>query len=1074
MSYCKPAAFYGLLAVFCCQGAYSADLKTEIKNLSPNAYWTLQNTFSSEIPAAAPISFTPWEQAGANANLQGSGFYNPDYFPVTPLHLSPVPENNGLWLGETTGDLKTAKRYLSLTAAIAGKQPAVAFNMDSKNEWTLHLLVSPDPDPLGQRAAEVVYYAGDTGSNVQLIVDATNTGTIIKAQREGQSYINGPQLVIPEAQPGIRHWYHIIVRYGLRNDSSGVTDITLDVAGNSVAALSNQWLVEQANSPITVGKGNNQEYFNGAIQHLALWKRKLSNSEVATLKTSLTLAPAAIAPLAVDSSQVPRYFMWTVPTRENNLSGRDGLNWRDPVWQIPGVYPMVRHKMDFPTAIDQNAPGTSAQLGEGPKDTAKQTYQWIKYIDSKLHQYSSKSLNDGVGYSLFMQNWGRPASSGSYYQDAGAARGLMQNWRDAPSAWRNRAHATTATPQELMEISNPFYREGMSQNAFRTAATFKELNRLLDSDPSLYKPSRLHFDIESNTDVENIGVYFTSDFSGCLDNDSRPGWLCAALLDSRAASFANWGVKSYWGRSNTSLDPCLSLSATLDSNGQASPSYWGSNMRTLAELLSFYQPKGQGVWQASNTCFQEEFTRFANANYEYAINESLRKPALQTLNSNIRVSEYSLAAAGRGSALFSTARDAPLLGDGGPRSLDFSSPVLYPPSKQAIDTDLSLKNWQSRLSLGYSFFSSLIGNPASASAVDVREAIDNLYVETQKHNLNIAVTAAPPCSAIVQSPWLPYPGYQVPLAALGVPLYSNMPVYTVKWQELARLAVFAYRKGVREFLMWGDDSLVSGPGGEANLLGLEKVYAAVNFAKANAFDFTTTGAINRSQDNFGIPDGVIDASDYAYYIARYNERDAEADIVAEDGQCAQPDGKVTSGDLAAFSAKIASQYFSYREGIDGANLTAIAQINSFINNRTPDAKFLAKKFSYGSDYAFENNLGHAANLQSFLGSDATSLSADPGESSDAILRMFAAVELPVGTYKLIVRGDDGYQIKVDGVQVAMVNTVQAPKDDSYTFNLSSGGIHLVEILYWDQGSQAVFKARISGNGGAYSILQAYQ
>lgn len=1081
MSYFKNTIFYGIIASLCCPAVYAADLKTEIKNLSPNAYWTLQNTFSSELPSTQPINFIPSEQGGANAMLQGSGVYTPDYFPVTPLHLSPVPENNGLWLGETTGDLVGVKRYLSLTSTIGGQQPGTAFNINYKDPWTLHLLVSPDPDVNDARSAEVVFYAGapavpgipgTPAANVQVVIDTKSTGTQIKLLRDGQGTINGPQLTIAEAAPGERHWYHIIVRYGLQTDTT-VTELTLDVNSQSTSALSNQSLFPQAASPIIFGRGSSQEYFNGAIQHAALWKRKLTNTEVATLKTSLTVAPSAIAPLTADSNQEPRYFMWTVPTRETTLTGRDGLNWQDPLWQIEGVYPMVRHKMDYPMASNLNAPGTAAQLGNGPGDVAKQSYGWIKYIDNKLQQYTSKSLNDGMGYSLFLQDWGWPAASGSHYADRGAARGLMQNWRDAPSAWRNGTHDTSPTLQDLMEINTPFYREGMSQNAFRTAAMFKELNSLLLADSSLTKPSRLHFDIEHRSNLNNIGEYFTADFTGCVDNDSRAGWYCAARLDSRAASFDNWGVKGYWGRKDNSLtlNNCLSLQDTLDSNGEASTFYWGENDRTLGSLLQAYQPKQHGVWQLINSCFQEEFYRFGDANYYYAISEALKKPAVQMLNSNIRVSEFAAAATAKGHPLYSTARDAPQLGDGDLGNLDFSSPVLYPMGKDAIDGDLSLQNWQTRLNPGYSISSGLVGSPVSAPAADVKEALDNLYVETQKHNINIAVKAAEPCATMPQSPWLPYPGHTV--AGLG---YSNLPVYTLKWQEVARLAVFSYRRGAREFLLWGDDSLVSGTGSEANLIGLEKVYAAVNYAKTNALDFTTTGATSRSQDNFGVPDGVIDVSDYQYYIARYNEGDAEADLTSDSSLCAHPDGKVTSHDLAAFAAQTSSQYFAYQQGVNGGNLTSIAQINSFINGRTPEAKFLAKTFYYGSDYAFEDDLGHATNLQSFLASDAASLSADPGESSDAILRMYAAVELPAGTYNFKVRGDDGYQIKVDGQVRAVVDTVQAPTDTEHaSFTLATGGIHLLEILYWDQGYQAVFKAEISGdNGTSYDVLTAYQ
>lgn len=172
---------------------------------------------------------------------------------------------------------------------------------------------------------------------------------------------------------------------------------------------------------------------------------------------------------------------------------------------------------------------------------------------------------------------------------------------------------------------------------------------------------------------------------------------------------------------------------------------------------------------------------------------------------------------------------------------------------------------------------------------------------------------------------------------------------------------------------------------------------------------------------------------------------------------------------------VRSQYFSYQEGIDGGNLLSVAQVNSFIAGRQPTATFIATKFNYGNDTAFYTDLGHGTNLQTFLCSDKVSLNTDPGESSDAILRMYATVNLAAGTYNFKVHGDDGYQIKIDGVVVALTDNIQAPTDRVHqSFNLSTSGPHSVEILYWDQGGQAVFKAELSSDAGnTYKVLQTY-
>ncbi|MFO1390558.1 beta strand repeat-containing protein [Cellvibrio sp.] len=169
-----------------------------------------------------------------------------------------------------------------------------------------------------------------------------------------------------------------------------------------------------------------------------------------------------------------------------------------------------------------------------------------------------------------------------------------------------------------------------------------------------------------------------------------------------------------------------------------------------------------------------------------------------------------------------------------------------------------------------------------------------------------------------------------------------------------------------------------------------------------------------------------------------------------------------------------SEYYSYREGTDGPNLSSLALVNAFVATHDPSATFIAKTFNYGTDTLFSNNLGRGTNLQAFLGSDASSLSNDPSDSSDAIIRMFGAVELAAGTYNFRIRGDDGYQVKVDGVVVATVDQIQAPTGTVHApFTITTGGVHSIEILYWDQGGQAVFKLELSDdNGQSYNFLSS--
>ncbi|PKG57242.1 S-layer family protein, partial [Shewanella sp. GutDb-MelDb] len=155
-----------------------------------------------------------------------------------------------------------------------------------------------------------------------------------------------------------------------------------------------------------------------------------------------------------------------------------------------------------------------------------------------------------------------------------------------------------------------------------------------------------------------------------------------------------------------------------------------------------------------------------------------------------------------------------------------------------------------------------------------------------------------------------------------------------------------------------------------------------------------------------------------------------------------------------FGIGLSATYYSYNDGTDGGNLSSVGQVRSFINSNDADASFFATSLNYAKG---GGNLGTGTSLQDFLGSDAASLSNDPGNSSDAILHMQGAVQLDVGTYGLKVTADDGYSIVIDGVVVAEVSKNQAsstryPGDSGHIyFDIDTAGAHSIEIIYWDQG-----------------------
>ncbi|WP_305880423.1 retention module-containing protein [Pseudomonas citronellolis] len=162
-------------------------------------------------------------------------------------------------------------------------------------------------------------------------------------------------------------------------------------------------------------------------------------------------------------------------------------------------------------------------------------------------------------------------------------------------------------------------------------------------------------------------------------------------------------------------------------------------------------------------------------------------------------------------------------------------------------------------------------------------------------------------------------------------------------------------------------------------------------------------------------------------------------------------------------------YWGYREGTDGNNLTSLSMISAFIAKTAPSATFTATALNYGNGVS--TDLGGDKQLQKFLGSDAVSLSTDPANTSDAIVQLTGLVNLAAGNYTFRVTADDGFSIRIDGVEVFKYDANQSPTARvSDSFNIAQGGNHQIEILYWDQGGNAQLKVELAPVGGSYSVL----
>ncbi len=191
----------------------------------------------------------------------------------------------------------------------------------------------------------------------------------------------------------------------------------------------------------------------------------------------------------------------------------------------------------------------------------------------------------------------------------------------------------------------------------------------------------------------------------------------------------------------------------------------------------------------------------------------------------------------------------------------------------------------------------------------------------------------------------------------------------------------------------------------------------------------------------------------------------DAPIAKDDGADAPSGGVGLSGLLG--------QYYAYYDGTrgaeklinhaaDGPNLSSLAQVWDFIANNQPDATFTANELNY--QYKGAKDLAGYGHLAEFLGSDAPSLDQTPAAATDGIIRLSGEINLKAGKYCFYVTADDGYQIKIDGKVVIEVDHNQSI--DSLwgpTFMITDSGWHTIEMVYWDQGENAIFQPTLRTN-----------
>ncbi len=187
-------------------------------------------------------------------------------------------------------------------------------------------------------------------------------------------------------------------------------------------------------------------------------------------------------------------------------------------------------------------------------------------------------------------------------------------------------------------------------------------------------------------------------------------------------------------------------------------------------------------------------------------------------------------------------------------------------------------------------------------------------------------------------------------------------------------------------------------------------------------------------------------------------------------------------------------------GIVGSSLAAAAD--------TADARFTARAIDYGTSPTVSGTLGTNPNVAAggstagltndnsqlfkFLnrsgGGDAGTITVGRGtgdndqigggptsglgRTSDAAIRITGQAYLAAGLYDIRVFADDGFRLKLDDQTVAVFDNIQSPTTRVYTGVPIEGGLTPLELLYWEQGGNAVLRVefKLSNSDSPYQVL----
>ncbi|MFT3666276.1 Ig-like domain-containing protein [Piscinibacter sp.] len=236
-----------------------------------------------------------------------------------------------------------------------------------------------------------------------------------------------------------------------------------------------------------------------------------------------------------------------------------------------------------------------------------------------------------------------------------------------------------------------------------------------------------------------------------------------------------------------------------------------------------------------------------------------------------------------------------------------------------------------------------------------------------------------------------------------------------------------------------------------NTLGLTGDYYGYN-------DFNPTGTnANRRHGDDGTVGNLDHVSDFDTIV---NGRNATA------GGSGSILGTNTAGVSGAADAHFMVRTLDYGNSANPVSASLGTNVNvaagGSVSGLTVDNSQLYRFLSGGGDQGtLTVTTGTADNDN--LGRGPTS---GLGSTSDAAIRITGDVYLAAGVYDIRVTADDGYRLKLGGQTVAMVDDIQSPTTHTYTGVGLEGGLTPLELLYWEQGGNAVLKIEYKLSGSS--------